>query len=71
MQNYGSRLYIFSACRETVSGKDGSFFAGKTIAEFVDIMKTMDNRHVVNSDLLVTYQGNGLAMGQKRDKKHF
>ena len=33
MQNYGSRLYIFSACRETVSGKDGSFFAGKTIAE--------------------------------------
>ena len=39
--------------------------------QIVDIMKTMDNRHVVNSDLLATYQGNGLAMGQKRDKKHF
>ncbi len=39
--------------------------------QVVDIMKTMDNRHVVNSDLLTTYQGEGLAMGQKRDKKHF
>ena len=36
-----------------------------------DIMKTMDNRHVVDGDLLKKYQGEGVSIGQKRDKKHF
>lgn len=39
--------------------------------QIVDIMKTMDNRHVVDGDLLKKYQGEGVSMGQKRDKKHF
>lgn len=34
-----------------------------------DIMKTMDNRHVMDSDMLKEYTGNTLHMGDKRDPK--
>lgn len=36
-----------------------------------DIQKTMDNRHVVDRDLLASYLGETLYMGEKRIKKNF
>lgn len=35
-----------------------------------DIMKTMDNRHVVDNELLASYQGAELHIGQKRQNKY-
>lgn len=36
-----------------------------------DIMKTMDNRHVMDNEMLAQYSGEAVRMGEKRDKKHF
>lgn len=36
-----------------------------------DIQKTMDNRHVVDRDLLASYLGETVYMGEKRMKKNF
>lgn len=36
-----------------------------------DIMKTMDNRHVVDRDLLEKYAGETLHIGDRRSKKHY
>lgn len=36
-----------------------------------DIMKTMDNRHVMNRDLLQNYIGSTVHMGEKRDQKNY
>lgn len=36
-----------------------------------DIMKTMDNRHVVDHDLLESYTGATVYMGESRTKKHY
>lgn len=37
----------------------------------VDIMKTMDNRHVVDHDLLGKYTGETVHMGEARTSKHY
>lgn len=36
-----------------------------------DIMKTMDNRHVVNKELLADYQGRTVRMGEKLTHKNY
>lgn len=36
-----------------------------------DIQKTMDNRHVVDTDLLANYKGETVHIGQKKEKKNF
>ncbi len=36
-----------------------------------DIQKTMDNRHVVDVDLLASYKGETVHIGQKKEKKNF
>lgn len=36
-----------------------------------DIMKTMDNRHVVDNDLLAQYTGNTIHMGDKLENKSY
>lgn len=36
-----------------------------------DIMKTMDNRHVVNTELLADYQGRTVHMGEKLTHKNY
>ena len=36
-----------------------------------DIQKTMDNRHVVDTDLLASYKGETVHIGQKKEKKNF
>lgn len=36
-----------------------------------DIMKTMDNRHVVNKELLAEYQGRTVRMGEKLTHKNY
>lgn len=36
-----------------------------------DIQKTMDNRHVVDNDLLANYKGETVHIGEKRKKKNF
>lgn len=36
-----------------------------------DIMRTMDNRHVVDKDLLEKYKGQIVHMGEKRDRKTY
>lgn len=36
-----------------------------------DIMKTMDNRHVVDNKLLESYTGEPVYMGEKRKKRHY
>ena len=36
-----------------------------------DIQKTMDNRHVVDNDLLASYKGETVHIGEKRKKKSF
>lgn len=36
-----------------------------------DIQKTMDNRHVVDNDLLANYKGETVHIGEKRKKKTF
>lgn len=36
-----------------------------------DIMKTMDNRHVVDNDLLAQYTGNTVHMGERNESKTF
>ena len=36
-----------------------------------DIQRTMDNRHVVDSDLLASYKGETVRIGEKREKKNF
>ena len=36
-----------------------------------DIQRTMDNRHVVDSDLLASYKGETVHLGEKREKKNF
>ena len=36
-----------------------------------DIMKTMDNRHVVNNELLADYQGRTVRMGEKLTHKNY
>lgn len=37
----------------------------------VDIMKTMDNRHIINKSLLEEYAGEPIRKGQKKKKKHY
>ena len=39
--------------------------------QVADIMKTMDNRHVLDPDMLKNYQGEEVAMGHRSNKKHF
>lgn len=36
-----------------------------------DIQKTMDNRHVVDTDLLASYKGETVYIGEKKEKKNF
>ena len=36
-----------------------------------DIMKTMDNRHVVDNDMLAQYTGNTVHMGERNETKNF
>ncbi len=36
-----------------------------------DIMKTMDNRHVVDNDLLAQYTGSTVHMGERNETKNF
>lgn len=36
-----------------------------------DIMKTMDNRHVIDNDLLISYHGNPVHMGERVTNKHY
>ncbi len=36
-----------------------------------DIQKTMDNRHVVDTDLLASYKGETVHIGQRKEKKNF
>lgn len=36
-----------------------------------DVMKTMDNRHVVDSDLLSQYAGEVVKIGERREKKNY
>lgn len=36
-----------------------------------DIMKTMDNRYVIDNDLLISYHGNPVRMGEKLTNKNF
>lgn len=36
-----------------------------------DIMKTMDNRHVVETELLRQYTGDVVRIGERRSKKHY
>lgn len=36
-----------------------------------DIMKTMDNRHVVDTDLLEKYRGETVHLGERRSKKNY
>lgn len=36
-----------------------------------DVMKTMDNRHIVNNDLLAQYTGNTVHMGERNETKNF
>lgn len=36
-----------------------------------DIMKTMDNRHVVDNDLLAQYTGSTVHMGERNENKNF
>lgn len=45
--------------------------ATATDIQIKDIMRTMDNRHVVNPDMLEKYAGEVVHMGEKRAKKHF
>ncbi len=48
--------------------------ADKHIAEevqIVDIMKTMDNRHVIDRDLLEKYTGETVHIGESRTEKHY
>lgn len=37
----------------------------------VDIMKTMDNRHIINKSLLEEYAGEPIRKGQTKKKKHY
>lgn len=37
----------------------------------VDIMKTMDNRHVIDREMLQNYLGEEVYMGENRRKKHY
>ncbi|MCD7826601.1 MAG: phosphohydrolase [Clostridiaceae bacterium] len=39
--------------------------------QIVDIMKTMDNRHVIDREMLEKYTGNTVYMGETRTKKHY
>lgn len=36
-----------------------------------DIMKTMDNRHVMDHDMLAQYSGNTVHIGERRSKKNY
>jgi 5'-deoxynucleotidase YfbR-like HD superfamily hydrolase len=36
-----------------------------------DIMKTMDNRHVMNNDMLSQYEGSAVHVGEKRSTKNY
>lgn len=36
-----------------------------------DIMKTMDNRHVVDNDLLAQYSGDTVHMGERKENKNY
>ena len=36
-----------------------------------DIMKTMDNRHVVDTELLKSYEGHTVRMGEKMAHKNY
>lgn len=36
-----------------------------------DIMKTMDNRYVIDNDLLISYHGKPVHMGEKLTHKNF
>ena len=36
-----------------------------------DIMRTMDNRHVMDNELLKSYMGNTVHLGEKRAKKNY
>lgn len=38
--------------------------------QIVDIMKTMDNRHVIDKNMLSKYSGETVHLGQKLNKKH-
>jgi HD-GYP domain-containing protein (c-di-GMP phosphodiesterase class II) len=39
--------------------------------QIVDIMKTMDNRHVVDQDMLKSYLGQEVFVGENRKKRHY
>ncbi len=41
------------------------------VIQIKDIMKTMDNRHVVDSEMLEKYSGETVQMGQRREKKYY
>jgi hypothetical protein len=36
-----------------------------------DIMKTMDNRHVMNNEMLKNYEGSPVHIGEKRTNKSY
>lgn len=56
-----------------LSFKDNMIYNMATASDIQirDIMRTMDNRHVVNSDMLEKYAGDVVHMGQKTTKKHY
>ena len=58
-----------------VSFRDNSILdlslPGNEDIQIVDVMKTMDNRYVIDNDLLISYHGKPVHMGEKLTHKNF